>query len=888
MHAAVSWALLCCLPARAETFRWPLEYRDWWHVSNYVDLDPGAAVLDYDCHATSYDGHQGTDIVIRDFEEQHAGRVVLAAAPGVVIATDDGNFDEQVAGNSDPVNYVLLQHADGTESLYLHLRKWSVDAYVGEQVVEAQPLALVGSSGSSTAPHLHFEVRTSVGSPVDPWAGPCDVHPSLWRSQRADVYDEPASVYDAGISTVAPDGTSIKHRPPDVRHVQQVPGGVLHYAWLKPSSMHAGDRISINWLRPDGTTFASRGFTHPGPFASDSWAYWSVLLPASGAQGTWTVRFSLNGAIVKELRFVLDGRAMQTPVAAGRSVAVPRGIARDVLEGSDADGDVKQFHLVAPPLHGEVVLSGPRQRDFAYTPVSGYQGADAFTFTVEDAQGNVSAPATMTLDVAPVIENALRLEGEEDHVRVPENGSLALASGFTIEAWIRRGTGSAGRQAIIDRRSATLGDSGGFNLFVQPDSRLRLAVGRGGSAVYVTGTTPIPMHEWTLVAATWDGSFLHLFVGGAAAAAQDAAPVAFAGPISYTGVDGTLVGGSMNAGESFRGEIEEARVWSVARTAEVASGDDSCAFFESPPPASLVGRWPFQGDARDASASGNDGQLVSGASFVLTDSAFPVACSVQDQDRDGVPDVGDDCPFVADASQGDRDGDLVGDACDTCPDLLAGQADRDGDGVGDACDDCPAVGNTDQRDSDGDGAGDACDGCAAAGADADADGVCDGSDNCPGVSNPEQVDRDGDGLGDACDGDRDGDGSPNASDCAPDDPRRGVPPGETTGLRVVRLAPPGQGVGLAWDDAQPGWPSPLRADVVTGFLDDLVRERGFASAACLVSGVAGPAASDPDPARVSKWYLVRVRDDCAPGSFGASSAPGNARATLDAPPGPCP
>ena len=62
------------------------------------------------------------------------------------------------------------------------------------------------------------------------------------------------------------------------------------------------------------------------------------------------------------------------------------------------------------------------------------------------------------------------------------------------------------------------------------------------------------------------------------------------------------------------------------------------------------------------------------------------ACDGPDSDRDGVPDVCDNCPSVANPDQRDSDGDLVGDACDNCVDVpnLA-QGDSDGDGRGDAC-----------------------------------------------------------------------------------------------------------------------------------------------------------------------------------------------------------
>ena len=66
----------------------------------------------------------------------------------------------------------------------------------------------------------------------------------------------------------------------------------------------------------------------------------------------------------------------------------------------------------------------------------------------------------------------------------------------------------------------------------------------------------------------------------------------------------------------------------------------------------------------------------------------PVPCVTQnlDTDGDGVRDIDDDCPRVANAAQADRDHDGRGDVCDNCPDVPnPGQEDSDGNGVGDAC-----------------------------------------------------------------------------------------------------------------------------------------------------------------------------------------------------------
>ncbi|HEV7731332.1 MAG TPA: thrombospondin type 3 repeat-containing protein [Candidatus Binatia bacterium] len=151
-----------------------------------------------------------------------------------------------------------------------------------------------------------------------------------------------------------------------------------------------------------------------------------------------------------------------------------------------------------------------------------------------------------------------------------------------------------------------------------------------------------------------------------------------------------------------------------------------------------------------------------------------------DGDGDGIADVADACPLLADATQTDGDGDGVGDACDACPGLSSpDRRDRDGDGVGDVCDDCPATPNPSQADTDQDGEGDACEAGPNGPPDTDADGVPDALDGCPLRPDPAQADADADAVGDACDvcaqtadplqRDTDGDGAGDACDPCPGD-----------------------------------------------------------------------------------------------------------------------
>jgi len=94
--------------------------------------------------------HEGIDI------GSPAGTPVAAPAAGTVVTAG-------VGGGYG--NHVMIDHGNGVRSLYGHLKE--IDVKVGQQVEKGHVVGLVGSTGHSTGPHLHYELLVQ-GSPVDP------------------------------------------------------------------------------------------------------------------------------------------------------------------------------------------------------------------------------------------------------------------------------------------------------------------------------------------------------------------------------------------------------------------------------------------------------------------------------------------------------------------------------------------------------------------------------------------------------------------------------------------------------------------------------------------------------------------------------------------------
>lgn len=97
--------------------------------------------------------------------KMHAGIDFTAPTGTAIYATGNGTVERVQHEKSGYGQNVIINHGYGYRTLYAHMSKTLVNN--GQKVVKGQKIGLVGSTGTSTAPHLHYEVRKG-DSPVNP------------------------------------------------------------------------------------------------------------------------------------------------------------------------------------------------------------------------------------------------------------------------------------------------------------------------------------------------------------------------------------------------------------------------------------------------------------------------------------------------------------------------------------------------------------------------------------------------------------------------------------------------------------------------------------------------------------------------------------------------
>lgn len=284
-------------------------------ISNFVDLDPQFPnqLLDYNCGSRSYDlasgyNHRGIDIYLWPFAWWQMDRDetwVVASAPGTITLRADGQFDRSCGFNELPWNAVYVEHDDGSWTAYGHLKSGSVtDKQVGDRVETGERLGVVGSSGSSTTPHLHMETYDALGQLVEPFGGACNALNDAWWISQRDYYDSQVNLL------------ATHHQPPEFPACPQTeqpnyatafaPGDDVFIATYYRDQL-AGQRTDYTLYDPDGQVVDSwqQRFLFPEHYPSSYWFY-QVPLAVNAQPGQWRVKVEYQGQVVETAFVVRD------------------------------------------------------------------------------------------------------------------------------------------------------------------------------------------------------------------------------------------------------------------------------------------------------------------------------------------------------------------------------------------------------------------------------------------------------------------------------------------------------------------------------------------------------------------------------------------------------
>lgn len=298
----------------------PAEHLDDIHFEytlGFVDhnqqFGPGNQ-LDYACGSRTYDGqafgwHRGTDYELWPYEwnKMYDDDVeIVAAAAGVVVGRYDWNLDTSCAGAvvGPSWNGYIIRHDGGSRAMYVHMKRGTLptSVVVGSRVEAGDYLGIVGSSGSSIRPHLHFEVYEKNGTRVDPYAGPCNSlngDDSWWIEQPPYEQHKVHRISTHGVRVWIPNCTE-----PVEKHERSTfhPGETItYYLWGTDGAGSGPFLFSV--LDPQGQPVEEWAYGYNLPTSLRKYkAFWQLELPQEAELGDYVFRLE-HGSEVHERAF---------------------------------------------------------------------------------------------------------------------------------------------------------------------------------------------------------------------------------------------------------------------------------------------------------------------------------------------------------------------------------------------------------------------------------------------------------------------------------------------------------------------------------------------------------------------------------------------------------
>ncbi|MDT7832435.1 LamG-like jellyroll fold domain-containing protein [Flavobacteriaceae bacterium S356] len=214
--------------------------------------------------------------------------------------------------------------------------------------------------------------------------------------------------------------------------------------------------------------------------------------------------------------------------------------------------------------------------------------------------GNVNSTTNYHVYAQKDFGHTLNFDGVEEFVGFGTHTNLPTGNGArTIEAWIKTG-GTGNYAAIVNYGTTSNGER--FALLVSDDNKLYFA----GEFNDLKGATTITDNQWHHVAVTYDSTTIRLYVDGVEDGNAN---------LALNTTNGFFMIGKRNATpntENFSGQIDEVRIWNVARTQQEISSNQFTSYTGSEN--NLVSYYTFDEGSgviiNDLTSSNNDGDLL--------------------------------------------------------------------------------------------------------------------------------------------------------------------------------------------------------------------------------------------------------------------------------------
>lgn len=313
-------------------FIWPLiaapnYYQPgFYYISNYVDLDATStggdtsSLRDYNCGYRTYDtepdddnpsgyDHSGIDIGIGPFgwKMMDDNNVyVVAVENGTIVEKHTGEFSRtcETGGQAATYygNYIAIEHSDETITFYMHMKNGTLtNKNTGDTILAGEYLGVVASSGNSSGPHLHFEVRNQYDGVEDPFQnGPCNETTyvgSLWANEEPYYNKKILSVFtlSAPWTPASCDTSGVSNGTSEIVPYKN------HFNALDPVFFSAAVRdiqlnntVRLRVYKPDGSEISDYTYTYNGTFNEMKLVPIQLLL-APGDLGTYRLLCTYNG-----------------------------------------------------------------------------------------------------------------------------------------------------------------------------------------------------------------------------------------------------------------------------------------------------------------------------------------------------------------------------------------------------------------------------------------------------------------------------------------------------------------------------------------------------------------------------------------------------------------